>query len=272
MPHLSKGKARKLERIAALQAHKAITAKRRDAAGKRDLLDNYAAFRTYSRQGVQAKLEGLQGVALSEMDVDACLDLQRVNLGDAADGWDEEAARAALRHEESRVILMRGPTPAAEEAGEGGVEGTGGGDEFDAADEWDFVPEWQPSKMPGIFDVSRVKEEDEGEAAQTEAVDVSDGPEAEVPPLLAYLHLQFCLESGKPPLSASSMYAAHRHSTRHLHTCTPSGPAAKARRASRPFLFADRLCVVLFMRVRRCRWRPRRWAAASASLAFSSSS
>ena len=200
MPHLSKGKARKLERIAALQAHKAITAKRRDAAGKRDLLDNYAAFRTYSRQGVQAKLEGLQGVALSEMDVDACLDLQRVNLGDAADGWDEEAARAALRHEESRVILMRGPTPAAEEAGEGGVEGTGGGDEFDAADEWDFVPEWQPSKMPGIFDVSRVKEEDEGEAAQTEAVDVSDGPEAEVPPLLAYLHLQFCLESGKPPL------------------------------------------------------------------------
>ena len=150
--------------------------------------------------GTKAKLEGLQGVALSEMDVDACLDLQRVNLGDAADGWDEEAARAALRHEESRVILMRGPTPAAEEAGEGGVEGTGGGDEFDAADEWDFVPEWQPSKMPGIFDVSRVKEEDEGEAAQTEAVDVSDGPEAEVPPLLAYLHLQFCLESGKPPL------------------------------------------------------------------------
>ena len=220
---------------------------------------------------MQAKLEGLQGVALSEMDVDACLDLSvSTSATPPTAGTRRPHGGAAARGVEG--YLNEGPTPAAEEAGEGGVEGTGGGDEFDAADEWDFVPEWQPSKMPGIFDVSRVKEEDEGEAAQTEAVDVSDGPEAEVPPLLAYLHLQFCLESGKPPLlCVLNVCSPPPQHTPPAHMY-PSGPAAKARRASRPFLFADRLCVVLFMRVRRCRWRPRRWAAASASLAFSSSS
>lgn len=195
---MTKGKEKKLRRVAEVRAHKEVMSKRRDAASRRDLLQNYAAFKRFSRQGVEAMLEGVHGVDLSDEDVDACIALQCANLSGAAEGsWDEASARQALRHDESRVLLMHGPLPVAMPATTEAAEV----EEVDVGDEWDFVPEWQPN--PKHEPEPEVPADDKTSAPEATDGELTQRAEGEV--LLGFVHLQFCLSEGTPLLCVLNM-------------------------------------------------------------------
>jgi hypothetical protein len=302
---MTKGKEKKLRRVAEVRAHKEVMSKRRDAASRRDLLQNYAAFKRFSRQGVEAMLEGVHGVDLSDEDVDACIALQCANLSGAAEGsWDEASARQALRHDESRVLLMHGPLPVAMPATTEAAEV----EEVDVGDEWDFVPEWQPN--PKHEPEPEVPADDKTSAPEATDGELTQRAEGEV--LLGFVHLQFCLSEGTPLLCVLNVRAAsperaplHTHpfptrhlleygSTRHrhirshvcyisvtirytsrLHACAPHSLGAADRRLRRvarpPFAHVRAPSSLDLCVCRRCKCCLRRWAVGWASLLCSSS-
>ena len=167
---LRKGKLKKQARIEALRKEKERIARLRDAAGKRDLLDEYAAFRHYARNGMVANLSSVMGSELSDEDADSCIALQRANLdGVEGEGWDEGSARAALKHEESRLLLLHGglePMPATPSPTQ--------------ADEWVLV------------DSDDHAEPDEDSKSPMQPTETA---------FLGYLHLQFCLREAESPAS-----------------------------------------------------------------------
>lgn len=204
---LTKGKAKKQRRQVALQQERAAAAliaerllKLQEVSEQSDLLEDYAPFRSFERNDLRATLETTKGADLSEEDVrvraptlsrrfDApaaptpaaharalpsqfCVELQRESIAaDASqptDAFDADLARTAIRHKESRVLLLRGSgadDAAADQAGEGADE---------VADEWVMVASGEVE-------------------AATEAAAADRAP-------LGYMHLQFCLEEGTPML------------------------------------------------------------------------
>lgn len=187
-PSVSKGKHKKLARIAALQNEKRTKQQQKLAASKRDLLEDYDAFRRYERSGLCCSLEGHPGEDLSEADIDACVALQKFNC-ESSGTFDEAASRAALRHPESRVLLMRQEElhPELEQQ----PAATGALDEVDDA-EWDMLPEIsQPSTTL-----------DRPAPSASPAVDV---PTVEAGQILGYMHLQFCVSEGPPLLCVLNM-------------------------------------------------------------------
>ena len=199
---LSKGKMKKLARVAALQSEKLRLAKLRETAGRRDLLECYPAFRKFERHGVAASLEGRHGTELSEDDVIACLALQ--SAAHAETPFEEEAARAALRHDESRVLLMRAPpTPTSPPASpKPPVE-----DDEDDFTDWDLVPEASALGLATPSPPSAPEPTETGGEAPTLEVEGEAGEEAPSPgeppspgAVLGYLHLQFAVAKNQPPL------------------------------------------------------------------------
>lgn len=193
MPSVSKGKHKKLARIAALQNEKRTKQQQKDAASKRDLLEDYQAFRYFERSGISCELEGRHGEDLSEADVDACVALQKLNCG-ASQDFDETSSRAALRHPESRVLLMRLVPKSASDLTDPskGDEATGADDD---ADEWDMLPEIAPPPKSAVALVEDVR-------PHTGVADeVASGGES----ILGYLHLQFCVADGPPLLCVLNM-------------------------------------------------------------------
>jgi hypothetical protein len=167
---LSKGKMKKMARNAALQADRARTAKQRAAARKPDLLEEYSAFRRYQRQGIDVVLEGKPGSSLDERSIEACIALQGANAT-AETPFDATAARDALLHPESRVLLMC----ARSERGEGEEEEEEEGEDS----EWDLVPE---------------------AAALMRGRDAEPSPPRSSGSIVGFIHLQFCVADGPPLL------------------------------------------------------------------------
>jgi hypothetical protein len=181
-PSVAKGKQKKLARIAALQNEKRTKQQQKLAASKRDLLEDYHAFRRYERSGISCSLEGSPGEDLSEADVDACVALQKFNCENSG-AFDETASRAALQHPESRVLLMRQERrPEVQQqqpAATGALD-----DDLDLA-EWDMLPEIsQPS---------------------TSVDRAASAPTDEEGQLLGYMHLQFCVSEAPPLLCVLNM-------------------------------------------------------------------
>lgn len=178
---LRKGKLKKQARLEALRKEQERMARLRDAASKRDLLDDYGAFRRFARHGVEAHLESVPGPELSATDVDTCIELQRSNLDGVGtvNGWDEDAARSALRHEDSRLLLLRGS-----------FENPAVSRESPVSDEWVVVDD------DGWPDGSRCRQVAQPPLAVWQPSDQL--------PLLGYLHLQFCIrerdDKAGPPL------------------------------------------------------------------------
>ena len=180
-----KGKLKKQARLEAMRKEKERTSRLREAATKRDLLDGYAAFRHYDRAGVEATLEGRHGCDIEESDVDACIALQRANLGQVggADTWDESDARMALRHNESRVLLLHGSVGTAEGA-EGAEDAAGLKDAEPIPDDWVVVP-----SAASVHD-SLTADNEPAAAPQSTSASVASHS------LLGFVHLQFCLGEG----------------------------------------------------------------------------
>lgn len=170
---LRKGKMKKQMRQEAMRKEKEHLLHLRDTACKDDLLDEYEAFRRYERNGVIASLESTHGSGLSDDDIDACIALQRVNLVKlgTVQGWDEAAARDALRHDESRVILVRGA-----------LEPVTSSAQDD--DEWVLLSDTGGEEQPGPSPTM-------------------------VPSVIGYVHLQFCIsepqKGGQPMLCVLNM-------------------------------------------------------------------
>ena len=178
IPQQRKGKVKKQMRMEATRKEKERIARLREAASQRDLLEGYSAFKHFDRQGVEVTLESMHGSDVTAADVDACIALQRQNLSQLGntETWDEEAARSALKHAESRVLILRGWVNEPSEPPEGSSPPT-----FD--DEWLFVPRASellapPTEMPFVADVPPT------------AVPAALRPPASI---LGYLHLQFCI-------------------------------------------------------------------------------
>ena len=194
-------------------------------------LAQYDAFRRYHREGIDALLEGRHGADLSAQDLEACLALQRVNLqGTEGATFDEPASRAALVHEESRVLLMRAAPPSVStpmSPGGGGATGASSSEEEEeeeeAADgeEWDFVEEFdhplpgrtaltpmmmamRPSPSPAVVEAAASSSSSSGEE-DLQGVVVKPAQLCVEPPLLGYLHLQFCVSEATPLLCVLNM-------------------------------------------------------------------
>lgn len=196
------------------------------------VLAAYPAFRRYARNGVAATLEGCPGADLTESDLDACCDLQRA-IADS--DWDEGAARLALVHPESRVLVMRScnleeeaPTTALSAAAAAAV------DDDDDDDDWDLVPEaaefvWPrgvlaaaPSSAmaPAASAADAPSATGEGGAGRgsgsggkaagtTDVTGAGAGAaDAELPGFLGFVHLQFCVSDGPPLLAVLNMQIA----------------------------------------------------------------
>jgi hypothetical protein len=167
-----KGKVKKQQRAEALRKEKERVSRLREAAHKRDLLDEYPAFKRFDRQGLEVTLESAHGAELSEADTDACIALQRQNIAQLSqtETWNEDTARSALGHPESRMLLLRGTVLP-------GAVSASTSTPMSALDEWVVVPS-------------------------------ASEPEYETPPptaprsqptVLGYLHLQFCIGDNANP-------------------------------------------------------------------------
>jgi len=174
-PTERKGKVKKALRVEAMRKEKERIARLREAAAKNDLLEGYSAFKHFDRLGAEVTLESLHGADLSQADADACIALQRQNLAHlgSTDSWDEDAAIGALRHAESRVLLLRGSVLSpCEEAAAAASEST------PDDDEWLVVP--SASDLLGRTEGAPIEE-------------MLPHPVASAPAVLGYLHLQFCI-------------------------------------------------------------------------------
>ena len=161
-----KGKDKKQQRAEALRKEKERVSRLREAAHKRDLLDEYPAFKRFDRQGLEVTLESAHGAELSEADTDACIALQRQNIAQLsqAETWNEDTARSALGHPESRMLLLRGTVlPGAASASTNTT--------MSALDEWVVVPS----------------------ASELEYETPPPTAPRSQPTVLGYLHLQFCI-------------------------------------------------------------------------------
>lgn len=212
-----KGKLKKQARLEAMRLEKERLSKLREQAGKRDLLDDYSAFRTYTRHGVEAKLSSVLGSELSAEEVDECIALQKLNLSGvgAVEGWDEAAARSALRHDESRLLLLHGSltreeAPGSPEAPAALMFAGGGVAAASPApfDDWVVVDEDWSADAP-----SPGPPPEERPPAPPPASPSPPPPPLEPPALLGYLHLQFCIrekddKAGPPLLCVLNMQLA----------------------------------------------------------------
>jgi len=210
---IAKAKAKKQARTAAMTQEKRRLQIQRSAAQQQDLLEKYAAFKSFSRGGVDAKLEGVHGDDLCEDDVAACIALQQVNSGDI----DVASSHTALKHKESRIVLMRSVPKArccseerlsSEDRMSTTPDGAPDGDddksgaEFDE-DEWDLLPEVAPKLPAAVSEAEAKAAAPAAEASEAKQKTKSDrdadrddaGRDAEAPAVIGYMHLQFC-----PPL------------------------------------------------------------------------
>jgi len=198
LPGLSKGKLKKAARAAAVATEKQRAAKLHEVAKRSDLLEPYEAFRLFSRQGVEAALEGCHGLDLLDSDIDACIAFQRRVVTDPTMPFDEEAARGALRHEESRVLLMRAlpPRPTQLAASPEPIA-----EDSDEPDEWDMLPEADDLGLKlARLRAPALSEADawaaEARAAEVRAIEGTPEPGG----ILGYLHLQFCVAPNRSPM------------------------------------------------------------------------
>ena len=206
MPELTRAKAKKLARIAAMQAEKRRLQAQREAAAQRDLLANYLPFKSFHRSGLSATMEGLHGEDLCDADIEAMMTLQRTNLGITKDSgnFDSESSRAALVHKESRILLIR-PVPKQEQEADSAPEQ----DLPAAEDEWDFLPEVAHlvqsragALAPAVAEIDPAEIDPAGEPSPARAQEPGESAE---PPILGYLHLQFCVSDGPPLLCVLNM-------------------------------------------------------------------